>query len=124
MLRASAEHAGSELDYRAIVDGAAAGDTGVPHGDLLIEFAEAVIDTDEDRLDAARSAVADALGSEALVDSAGVVGLFNAIDRIADATGAPLEDWKAAETAEIRDALGIDAFGNAKAEFEAAAAAA
>lgn len=105
------------------MEGAAAGDTGVPYGDLLIEFAEAVIDTDEDRLEAARNAVADTLGSEALVDSAGVVGLFNAIDRIADATGAPLEDWKAAETAEIRDALGIDAFGSAEEEVDAAAAA-
>ena len=105
------------------MDGVAAGDTGIPHGDLLIEFAEAVLDTDEGRLDAARIAIVDALGSEALVDSAGVVGLFNAIDRIADATGAPLEDWKAEQTADLRDALGIGVFGDAKMEVEAAAAA-
>ena len=105
------------------MDGVSAGDTGIPHGDQLIEFAEAVIDTDDGRLDAARTAIVDSLGSEALVDSAGVVGLFNAIDRIADATGAPLEDWKAEQTSDLRDALGIDAFGSAKMDAEVAGAA-
>ncbi len=120
VLRASARHEGSELDYRAITEGAAAGDTGVPHGDLMIEFAEAVLGEDDARLEAARNAVADALGSEALVDSAGVAGLFNAIDRVADATGAPLEAAKLEETADIRAEIGIDAFAEAKRDEAAA----
>lgn len=110
VLRASARHAGSELDYAAVTAGAEAGDTGVPHGDLLIAFAEAVVGGDDAALDAARGALADAMGGAALVDSAGVAGLFNAIDRVADSTGTPLEDSKAAETADIRAAIGIDAF--------------
>jgi hypothetical protein len=36
--------------------------------------------------------------------------LFNAIDRVADATGTPLEDWKAEATSDVRSAIGIDEF--------------
>ena len=41
---------------------------------------------------------------------AGVVGLFNAIDRVADATGIPLEAEKAVASADFRTALGVDRF--------------
>jgi len=44
------------------------------------------------------------------VDTAGVIANFNAIDRVADATGVPLEDEKAALTADFRDVLGINTF--------------
>ena len=121
MLRASAKHSGQELDYRAVTGGADAGDTGVPAGDRLIAFADAVIDGDAAQLDAARRALADAVGGEGLVDAAGVAGLFNAIDRVADATGAPLEDWKLEETEDIRSEIGIGEFAAAKAAVERAA---
>jgi hypothetical protein len=39
-----------------------------------------------------------------------VVGLFNAIDRVADATGIPLEEEKAAASVDFRAALGLDRF--------------
>ena len=54
----------------------------------------------------------------ALVDAAGIAGLFNAIDRVADATGAPLEEAKATDTASLRDAIGIDEFDAARARLE------
>ena len=54
----------------------------------------------------------------AVVDSAGVAGLFNAIDRIADATGAPLEKDKAEMTAELREAIGINEFAATKKVLE------
>lgn len=98
------------------------GDAGVPHGDLLIEFGEAVLGEDDARLDRARSAIVAAMGDAALVDAAGVAGLFNAIDRVADATGAPLEDWKAEQTVEMRDDLGINRFAETKAVLESDAA--
>ena len=93
----------------------------MPAGDRLIAFAEAVIGGDAAKLDAARRALADALGSEGLVDAAGVAGFFNAIDRVADSTGAPLEDWKLEETEDIRSEIGIDEFAVAKAALERAA---
>jgi hypothetical protein len=50
------------------------------------------------------------LGPAGLVDAAGVIGLFNAIDRVADATGIPLEPEKAAASADFRAALDLDRF--------------
>jgi hypothetical protein len=66
----------------------------VPHGRLLIAFAEAVLGDDDGSLSRTRNALASTLGAAVLVDAAGVVGLFNAIDRIADAAGIPLEPEK------------------------------
>ena len=84
------------------------------HGDLLISFAEAVLGKDAGVLTRARSALAAALGPPGLADAAGVVGLFNAIDRVADATGIPLEPEKAAASADFRAALDLDRFAVAE----------
>lgn len=91
--------------------GEAGDDSGIPHATLLIEFAEAVLDPDDARLARARQAIVDTMGEEALVDAAAVAGNFNAIDRVADSTGIPLEDEKAAMTEDFRSALGINDFG-------------
>jgi hypothetical protein len=61
----------------------------------------------------------DTIGPEGLVDAAGVAGLVNAIDRVADATGTPLEDWKASSTADVRAEIGIDAFARQRALLDA-----
>jgi hypothetical protein len=82
----------------------------VPHGGTLIRFADAVLGDDNGALDQARLAVRRALGAVALSDAAAVVGWFNAIDRVADATGIPLEPDKAAASADFRAALGLDRF--------------
>ena len=118
-LRVSNEQTGDELSYGAITAGAEAGDTGVANGGLLIEFADAVLDRDDARLAAARDAVAQTLGPEALVDASGVIGAFDGIDRVADATGIPLEEAKAQITADIRAEIGIDAFAEQRAALEA-----
>jgi len=93
-----------------IVIGMASDDGGVPHGRLLVRFADAVLGDDAEALAAARAAVVTALGPAGLADAAAVVGLFNAIDRVADATGIPLEPEKAEASADIRAALGIERF--------------
>jgi alkylhydroperoxidase family enzyme len=90
------------------VNGEAQAGGGVPHGATLIRLAEAVVEG-TDTTDA-RAAVRDALGDAALVDAAAVVALFNAIDRVADATGIPLEPAKAEATADFRPALRIGKF--------------
>ena len=58
----------------------------------------------------ARSAVRDKMGGEALVDAAAVAATFNAIDRVADATGIPIDEERLEPTAGLRKELGIDAF--------------
>ena len=73
-------------------------------------FAEAVLSPDDSTLAQARDALTAALGPAGLADAAGVVGLFNAIDRVADATGIPLEPEKAAASADFRTALDLDRF--------------
>jgi hypothetical protein len=45
-----------------------------------------------------------------LVDAGAVVGLVNAIDRVVDATGIPLEPEKAAASVDFRAALDLDRF--------------
>ena len=49
-----------------------------------------------------------------LTDAAGVIGGFDGITRIADATGIPLEPEKAAMTADFFDALDIGRFRREK----------
>jgi len=82
----------------------------VPYGRLLVAFAEAVLGEDHGALARARDALMPAVGPVGLVDAAGVVGLFNAIDRVADATGIPLEPEKAAASADFRSRLDLDRF--------------
>jgi len=100
-----------------VTQGTALGDCGIPEGALLIDFAEAILGGDEGRLARARAAIVAAMGAAALVDAAGIAGLFNAIDRVADATGTPLEA-KAADTASLRDAIGIEEFDAVRARLE------
>lgn len=109
LLRASGEHEDQAIDLDA-VNGEADGDGGIPGGALLVAFAEAVVADDEAALAQARSAVADALGGPALVDSCGVAATFNAIDRVADATGIPIDEARVEPSAGLRDRLGIDRF--------------
>jgi hypothetical protein len=93
-------------------------DCGIPEGTLLIDFADTILGSDKARLGRARAAIVAAMGAAALVDAAGIAGLFNAIDRVADATGAPLEEAKAADTASLRRAIGIDEFDAVRARLE------
>ena len=90
--------------------GAAAEGGGVPHGAFLVDFAEAVLGDNEERLSRVRTAVRASLGDAALVDAAAVVGFFNAIDRVADATGIPLDPERVPQTADFRATLGLDDF--------------
>ena len=112
LLRASAKHSGETFDLSVVMTGT--GDGGIVHGQELMTFAEAALGDDTRALDAASRSLLRTVGPAALVDAAAVVGLFNAIDRVADATGTPLEDWKAEATSDVRSAIGIDEFTNRK----------
>jgi len=90
--------------------GEGSGDGRIPFGKILIDFSEAVLGDDDTALSAARLAVHEQMGDAALVDAAAVAALFNAIDRLADASGIPLEPEKAAATADFRSELGINDF--------------
>ena len=105
LLRESGEHYGESYALDGVSGG---GDSGVPHGRLLLDFAEAAIEGTEDEIAPAREALIAAVGEAGFVDAAGVAASFNAVVRIADATGIPVEDFKLEKTVEERAALGID----------------
>jgi alcohol dehydrogenase class IV len=115
LLRESSNAKGEGYDLNLLTG--AGGDGNIPHGALLVSFADAVLDTDDRRLDEDRAAIRSRMGGAALVDAAAIVATFNAIDRVADATGIPLEDNKAESTADVRAALGINQFAEARGEI-------
>ena len=80
------------------------------HGTILTAFVDACLGTDGDALVRTRQAVVAALGEAGFVDVCATVASFNAVVKIADATGIPLEEAKEARTRDIRAALGIEAF--------------
>ena len=88
-------------------------DGGVANGAVLIRFATDVLGSDGEELAAARTDIAGIMGGAALTDTAAVAALFNAIDRVADATGIPMEEEKAAATADFRATIGVDDFAAA-----------
>ncbi len=114
LLRVSSEMQGEEADLSAIIDSAAAQKSGVAHGASLIAFADAVVDGDDESLERARAALLAAVGPEALVDAAGVVGNFQRMVRIADSTGIPLDGPVNLFTADLREDLALNAFGSAE----------
>ena len=89
-------------------------DVGVDEAEALLAFADASVSGSQEGLAVARGRVVAALGEAAMIDAAAVIAVFNGITRIADATGIPLEEQKAADSAEWRGALGIDGFAERK----------
>jgi hypothetical protein len=89
-------------------------DTGVPQVRELVAFADATIGAPAETLDQARDALIRALGADAMIDAAAVIGGFDGITKIADATGIPLETPKIEQTADLRGVLQLDEFAAAK----------
>jgi hypothetical protein len=115
LLRESSNAKGEGYDLNLLTG--AGGDGNIAHGALLVSFADAVLGTDDRRLDEVRAAIRARTGDAALVDAAAIVATFNAIDRVADSTGIPLEDARAESTADIRAALGINQFAESRGEM-------
>ena len=109
MLRESAKATNTEIDLKGLTSHSL-GDSGVANGGLLADFVEAVLGNAETRLVVARQRLLKELGDEGVVDASAVIANYNALDRVADATGIPLEATKEANTAELRTVLGINDF--------------
>ena len=80
---------GNDVDVSAVGDVGI--DSGVDHGDVLLEFTDAVMHGEEEQIAPARDALRVTLGEAAVVDVSGVIAMFNIVDRIADATGIPID---------------------------------
>ncbi len=102
---------GTEVELGA-VNGGTVADTGVEHGAALIAFTEAAMGSDDEALRRERAALRAVLSPEAFVDVAAIIGAFNVVDRIADATGIPLDDMMHAISGEIRQELNLARFAS------------
>ena len=109
LLRASSR-GNDRLNFGAIVD--TSQDSGVDHGALLLEFAEAAVQR-SDLLGAARERVVEALGAGAAVDAAGTVANFQRMVRIADGTGIPVDGPGRERAGRYGEQLGLVEFRSA-----------
>ena len=91
----------------------AASDAGVSNGARLLAFTEAVMGDDEAALARERAALRAVLTPNCFVDVAGVIAAFSVVDRVADATGIPLDDMLLAASAGLREQLGLSRFASA-----------
>ena len=89
------------------------GGSGVAHESELLAFADAAIDPAADPA-SARDTLSAVIGKDATTDAAAVIAGFDAITRVADGSGIPLEPPKAEASAEWRARLGIDDYWKMK----------
>ena len=109
LLRASSSALGEDADLRGAVGDPA---SGVPHGDLLVAYAEAA-NRDPAAARALDAEMIGAVGEAGLVDAAVTVAVFNGLVRSADGIGIPLDVVMFRATGDARAALGIDDFAGA-----------
>jgi alkylhydroperoxidase family enzyme len=93
------------------VTGEASGDAGVEQGARLIAFTEAVMRGESAARE--RDALRAVLSPAAFIDVCAVIGAFNVVDRIADATGIPLDPMLDAMSGDIRQELGLARYASA-----------
>jgi hypothetical protein len=106
LLRASSLTRKEEVDVSAITEEGRA--SGVPHGEALVSFAEAVVSRDRATIAAARDALIEAMGVGGMVDAAAVASNFERMVRIADGTGIPLGDALESRSRTVRDELRLE----------------
>ena len=100
------------MDVGAVTGASAAEASGVAHAGALLDFADAVVGSDDAALEKVRAAALEALGGEAFVDVAAVAANFERMVRIADATGIPLDAPLDVMTHDVREELGLAAYGS------------
>jgi len=110
LLRVSSRDGNGEVALDKVTGEEGVG-TGVPRGDALVRLVDATVNGDDAALAEARQAVVDAVGAEGLVDAAGVIGAFTMQNRVADATGLPLDAPIEMATRRLRAELDVDGYG-------------
>ena len=113
LLRASGDHDGEEYDLGGVVgDGGDLEGIDVPAGDLLAQYVDAFYDSPE-ALRHAGQRLRESLGDGAFVDAAAVVGMYDSVVKVADATGIPIDESKVEVSEDVRELLGVNDFPSA-----------
>jgi hypothetical protein len=107
----SGQSSGAEVDLSS-VNGEANDDGGVVHGALLGAFVEAVMGDDEEERARMREKLRASLTPAEFVDTCAVVAAFNVVDRVADATGIPLDDPLEVMSEGVRSDLDLARFAS------------
>ena len=87
---------GTQVDLSRVrgvkgVEGEGQDDGGVLHGQRLLAFTEAVMENDRAAIERSRKTLEEEIGPKGIVDTAAVITMFNIVDRVADATGIPID---------------------------------
>ena len=104
MLRVSTTIAQEDINLKAVANRDV--DPNIAAGKELLDFADALLGGDEDALDQAREALRSAIGPQGAGRAAMVIGNFEMMNRILDATGVPVP----ISLGEITSELGLPAF--------------
>ena len=88
MLRESMQTEGKQVDLRGVTQGFD-GKADIAHAAELVEFTEAVVLRDAERVSSARGRLRAVLGDAGFVDAAAVAAAFHGFVRVADAIGIP-----------------------------------
>ncbi len=107
----SGEANGLTIDLDATLDRDHVGEVGVPAGPELLAFANAV-ELGGD-IDATRAALEATIGTDATLEAAAIVAIFNGLVRVADGTGIQLDDGVFTASIAERERLGINEFAGA-----------
>jgi alkylhydroperoxidase family enzyme len=81
---------GRQIDLSAVAGNDS--NTGVKNDAALLAFTDAVMARDAGAIVTTRDRVVAELGDEAVTEAAAVIAMFNIVDRIADATGIPVDE--------------------------------
>jgi hypothetical protein len=103
---------GTQVNLSA-VNGEETDTDGVAHAAELISFVATVMADDDVALASTRTALRKKLTPAQFVDTCGVICAFNVVDRIADATGIPLDEGLAEVSGDVQRAVGVGRFASA-----------
>ena len=112
LLRASSQAERKSVDINGVFDDSVR--ANVEHEEILRKIVDGVINRDDVAMASIREEAVRTIGAQSLVDAIAVVSAFNAITRVADATGIPLDESTETATEEMRVLHGINAYQTAE----------
>lgn len=102
MLRESVRQTDVTFDLSSLSGEEEAAGT-VPHQELLLAFAEAVVLRDQESAASLRPEMIEALGMAGFLDACGVIAGFHGFTRVADCAGVPIDARYLEEAPAVQD---------------------